>query len=94
MTFDELFTHLVEAVEDYNNTPSDSIVKGGYLKPNEVWENCRRTNERGEIVPVSKLSPEFEYLLAEHCAEVTVREYGVKTNIGREGISISQCGVG
>jgi len=83
LTYAELSAHLVEAVEDYNNTPSESIVKGGYLTPNEVWQNCRRKNERGEIVPASKLSPEFEFLLAEHCAEVTVREYGVKTSIGR-----------
>ena len=33
MSFDELFARLVAAVEDYNNTQSDSIVKGGYLSP-------------------------------------------------------------
>ena len=83
-TYEELFAHLVKAVEDYNNTPSESRVKDGYLTPNEVWQNCRRRNEKNEIVPVVKLPPEMEYLLAEHRAEVTVREYGVKTNIGSE----------
>jgi hypothetical protein len=83
-TFDELFTHLVEAVADYNNTPSNSIVKDGYLTPNEVWKECRRKDERGQIVPAVKIPAQFEYLLAEHCAEVTVRDYGVKTSIGRE----------
>ena len=83
MTFDELYARLVAAVEDYNNTKSDSIVKGGYLSPNEVWENCRRKDDLGNVLPEVKLPAEFEYLLAEHCAEVTVREYGVKTTVGR-----------
>jgi len=83
-TFDELFSQLVLAVEDYNNTKSESIVKGGYLTPNEVWENCRRKNERNEVMPASKLAPEFEYLLSDHCAEVVVHDYGIKTSIGRE----------
>ncbi len=83
-TFDELFARLAVAVEDYNETPSESIVKGGYLTPNEVWKNCRRKDERGEIIPAVKIPTQFEYMLAEHCAEVTVREYGVRTSIGRE----------
>ena len=83
-TYEELFSKLVEAVEDYNNTQSESAVKGGCFTPNEVWENCRRRTPSGEIEPVAALSPEFEYLLAAHCAEPTVRENGVKFTLGKE----------
>lgn len=83
-TYEELFSKLVEAVQEYNNTKSESRVKGGYLTPNEVWENCRRRTPGGEIEPVAALSPEFEYLLAAHCAETKVRENGVKFTLGKE----------
>ncbi|MEI9863612.1 MAG: hypothetical protein WDN00_03460 [Limisphaerales bacterium] len=46
-TYDELFERLVQAVQKYNDTKSESIVKGGWLTPNEVWENCRRKTDGG-----------------------------------------------
>ena len=82
-TYDELFSKLVEAVEDYNHTKSESRVKGGYLTPNEVWKNVRRRLDNGEFEPVAALSPEFEYLLAAHCSESKVRENGVKFTLGK-----------
>jgi hypothetical protein len=83
-TYEEWITVLEKIVEDYNNTPSNSIVKGGFLTPNEVWEKCRRRNANGEIEPVSFLTPEFEYLLAAHCAQATVRNYGVQFTLAGE----------
>ena len=78
LTFDELFSEVENAVDEYNNTKSESRVKGGYFTPKEVWESCRRMTDASEIEPIVKLPPQFEYLLSAHCETTKLRGDGVR----------------
>lgn len=84
LTFEEFDAKLDELLDEYNNTPQESDIMCAYDTPNNVWKNCRRKTEAGEVSPVTFIPLQFEHLLTNHCEVAKVGLHGVKFTVAGE----------